>query len=310
MEIFNDLGSLQQNSNCVITIGTFDGVHLGHQSIIRTLKEKAEEYGCCTTIVTFEPHPQFVIQPKRTNGLKLLTLIDEKIAILEKLGIDRLIVIPFTPEFSQLSSLEFIEKILIAKIGFKYIIIGYDHAFGKNRDGNQQVLEQLRHRFNYQISAVLPFRSGDVVISSTQIRKLILNGDIETAAQYMGRNYQISGKVIHGEGRGRTMRVPTANILPWSEEKLIPKSGIYAAWAYLGQRKLRGVLYIGTRPTFSNHQVSIEMYIFDFDEDIYGESITIELKNRIRDDLKFEGAEKLIAQIELDKKQTLELLNN
>jgi len=310
MEIFNDLSSLQQNNNCVVTIGTFDGVHLGHQTIIRTLKEKAEEHECCTTIVTFEPHPQFVIQPKRKNGLKLLTLIDEKIAILEKLGIDRLIVIPFTPEFSQLSSLEFIEKILIAKIGFKYIIIGYDHAFGRNRDGNQSVLEQLSHQFNYQIFTVQPFRYGDVVISSTQIRKLIANGDIEKAAQYMGRSYHITGKVIHGQGRGRTMRAPTANILPKSDEKLIPQNGIYAVWAYLGQRKFRGVLYIGTRPTFAIQSVSIELFIFDFQEDIYGESITVELKHRIRDDQKFDNVENLVAQIENDKKRTLELLNN
>ncbi len=310
MEIFRDLDSLHVNKNCVLTIGTFDGVHLGHQSIIDMLKEKAREKTCCTTIVTFEPHPQFVIQPKKKNGIKLLTLIDEKIEILDKLNIDRLIIIPFTQEFSQLSSQEFIENILLAKIGFKHIIIGYDHAFGKNRDGNQELLKCLSDKYKYEISVVPPFLYENIVISSTKIRKIISNGDVATAAKYMGRNYRIAGKVIHGEGRGKTLKIPTANIQPFSNQKLIPKKGIYAVWAHLGERKLRGVLYIGTKPTFAQKKISIELHIFDFDEDLYDKSIFLELKNRIRDDVKFDRVEKLIQQIEIDKKKTLELLNN
>lgn len=310
MEIFRDLDSLQVNENCILTIGTFDGVHLGHQSIIHTLKQKAQTNNCCTTVVTFEPHPQFVIKPKKKNGIQLLTLIDEKIEFLKKLNVDRLIIIPFTPEFSRLSSRDFIEKILIKRIGFKHIIIGYDHAFGKNRDGNQELLNKLSETYNYDVAIVPPFSFENEIISSTKIRNLLSNGDVETAAKYMGRNYRVTGKVIHGEGRGRTLQIPTANLKPLSDRKLIPQNGIYAVWAHLGEEKLRSVLYIGTKPTFAHKEISIELHIFDFEKDLYDQTISIEFIRRLRDDLKFDRVENLIEQIEIDKKQTLELLNN
>lgn len=310
MEIFKSLDQVQRNDNCVLTIGTFDGVHLGHQAIIDTLHKSIDQQGEYSTIVTFEPHPQFVVSPPKSNELRLLTTIDEKITILQQLKINRLIILPFDRQLSQLSSEAFIEKILIPKIGFKKIVIGYDHAFGKDRQGNYEVLQQQSAKYHYSIITVPPFSVAGVVISSTRIRKLLANGEIELAAKYLGRNYSLIGKVIKGEGRGRTLNIPTANIEPMSREKLIPRDGIYAAWTQLDHQKFKAVLYIGSKPTFSYHTRTIELHIFDLNEDLYGQTLTIEFKARIRDDYYFDQVEKLIDQIEIDKKQTLEILIN
>lgn len=310
MEIFRDLAELQRNNNSVITTGTFDGVHCGHQSIIRKLHEMTRQESGCTTIVTFEPHPQFVVKQHKKTGLKLLTTIDEKIAVFEHLNIDRLIVLTFDSTFARLSSREFIENILVKKIGFKKIIIGYDHAFGRDRQGNQEILEELSQKYHYSIIVVPPFSMDGVVISSTRIRNLLLSGDVELATKFLGRQYRIYGSVIPGEGRGRTLNVPTANIKPSSADKLIPGDGIYAVWAQLSDQKFKGVLYIGSKPTFQYNERSIELHIFDFTGDLYGQSIEIEFVTKIRDDYHFDKVEHLIKQIELDKQKTLEILTN
>jgi len=309
MKIFRSLDDVPRENNCILTTGTYDGVHQGHQSIIETMHKSVSQDNECVTIVTFEPHPQFVIKSPKRNGLKVLTSIDEKIAILRDLKVDRLIVIPFDEEFARMSSKQFIENILVNKIGFKKIIIGYDHAFGKNRQGNYEILEQLSNNYNYSIIVLPAFSLNGVIISSTKIRKLLSIGDVELAAKYLGRNYCLTGTVVKGEGRGRTLNIPTANIKPVSSEKLIPKDGIYAARARWGDQIYNAVLYIGTKPTFCFNNRVIEVHIFDFSGNLYGQDLEIEFRARIRDDCHFEQVEKLIKQIEQDKQKTLEILN-
>ena len=310
MKIFRSLDDIQKNDNCVLTTGTFDGVHLGHQSIIRTLHDSVSDQNECVTIVTFEPHPQFVVKSPQKNNLRLLTTIEEKIEILQNLNVDRIIIVPFDEQFAQLSSHEFIEKILVQRIGFKKIIIGYDHAFGKDRQGNLEILEQLSKKYNYSIVVLPPFAVNGEIISSTKIRNLLSKGDVESAAKYLGRNYRLAGEVITGEGRGRTINIPTANLKPLSRDKLIPKDGIYAVWAELENQKFKAVLYIGVKPTFAYYQQTIELHIFDFSGDLYGEIIEIEFRAKIRDDHHFDRIEKLIEQIEIDKQRTLQILTN
>ena len=310
MKIFKSLDEIKRDDCCILTTGTFDGVHRGHQAIIKNLQYSVSQDNECVTIVTFEPHPQFVIKSPQKNGLKLLTTIEEKILILEDLKIDRLIIVPFTEKFAQLSSQQFIENILVKKIGFKKIVIGYDHAFGKNRQGNYEILEQLRQKYGYSIVVLSAFSLDGVIVSSTKIRKLLLTGKVELASKYLGRNYRLKGKVIRGEGRGRTFNIPTANIEPVSREKLIPKDGIYAAWARLGGQVYKAVLYIGTKPTFAFNRRTIELHIFNFSGNLYGQTLEIEFKTRIRDDFHFEHVEQLIKQVEKDKEKTLEILTN
>ncbi|MBC8184971.1 bifunctional riboflavin kinase/FAD synthetase [candidate division KSB1 bacterium] len=309
MEIISRLQDLKQNKNCVITTGTFDGVHLGHQSIINQLHKTASSINGCATVITFEPHPQFVLKPNRETELKLLTTLEEKISIFDKLQIDRLVVLTFTHELSNLTSQEFVENILIQKIGFKSIIIGYDHAFGKGRSGNIKTLSGLKKKYNYSIVQMTPFAFDDTIISSTKIRQLILSGNVSLAAKYLGREYKLAGKVIKGEGRGKTFSIPTANVFPLSDKKLIPQNGIYAGRVKFKNKKYKAAIYIGKKPTFSNNRLFIEAYFFEFSGNIYNEMIEIEFTERIRDDIKFDNAKKLYTQIEKDKKKTLEILS-
>jgi len=308
MRIFTSLDDVKWDDNSILTTGTYDGVHLGHQSIIKALQNSVSADNECVTIVTFEPHPQFVIKSPKRNGLKVLTTIDEKIAILQNLKVDRLIVIPFDEKFAQLSSQEFIENILVKRIGFKKIIIGYDHAFGKNRQGNFEILDNLGKKYHYSITVLPAFSLDGVIVSSTKIRKLLSIGDVELAAKYLGRNYCLTGRVIKGEGRGRILKIPTANIEPMSSDKLIPRDGIYAALARIADRIYKAVLYIGTKPTFSFNNHVIELHILDFSGNLYGQALEIEFKARIRDDYHFEQVDKLIEQIEQDKSTTREIL--
>ncbi len=310
MRIFRNLDEVKKDDRCILTTGTYDGVHRGHQSIIKTLHDSVSHQKECVTVVTFEPHPQFVVKSPKRNGLKLLTTVDEKISILEDLKIDRLIILPFDENFAQLSSLEFIENILVKRIGFTKIIIGYDHAFGKNRQGNFEILERLSHQYNYSIIVCPAFSLDGVIISSTKIRKLLAIGDVELAAKYLGRNYRVTGKIVRGEGRGRTLNIPTANIAPISKEKLIPGDGIYAVRARWNAQIYKGVLYIGTKPTFDFNQHTIELHIFDFSENLYDQTIEVEFRAKLRDDRHFETAEQLVKQIKLDKKRALEILGN
>lgn len=307
MRVYNDLISIEKNVNTIITIGTFDGVHLGHQEIFNVLINKSKNNGCRSFVITFEPHPRMVIQPN--SDLKLLTTFQEKVEILEKLGIDNLLVVPFTKEFSQLTSEEFFKTYILEGIGVKRMVIGYDHHFGKGRDGDEQKIRELGALNNFEVQKTEAVTINETVVSSSKIRNALSEGEVKTAAQMLGRNYSFAGKVVVGDKRGRELGFPTANIQLENESKLIPKNGVYAVKVFLEERIFNGVMNIGLRPTFKDTKIVLsEVHILNFDEEIYGKHIRVEFIERIRDEKKFDSKEELIKQIEIDKQKTNLLL--
>jgi riboflavin kinase/FMN adenylyltransferase len=269
----------------------------------------AAQKKACATVVTFEPHPQFILNPEREIKLRLLTTQDEKIDIFKKLKIDRLIILPFTRTLAEFSSEEFVEKVLVQKIGFQSIIVGYDHAFGKRRSGNYLVLKDLQEKHNYSILQMNPFSVNGAIVSSTKIRKLIASGEVASAAIFLGRLYRLKGKVIRGEGRGKKFAIPTANLSILSDKKLIPQNGIYAGWTLRGNQRVKSMIYIGYKPTFHYDLLSIEIHLLAFNGNLYDETMEIEFTQKIRDDITFESAESLYHQIEKDKAETLKILS-
>ena len=307
MRVYNDLISIEKNVNTIITIGTFDGVHLGHQEIFNVLINKSKNNGCRSFVITFEPHPRMVIQPN--SDLKLLTTFDEKVEILRKMGIDNLLVISFTKEFSQLTSEDFFRKFILDGIGIKKMVIGYDHHFGKGRDGDEQKIRELGALNNFEVQKTEAVTINEIVVSSSKIRNALSEGEVKTAAQMLGRNYSFSGLVVVGDKRGRELGFPTANIQLENENKLIPKNGVYAVKVFLEERIFNGVMNIGLRPTFKDTKIVLsEVHILNFNEDIYGKRISVEFIERIRDEQKFSSKEELIKQIEIDKQKTNLLL--
>ena len=307
MRVYNDRFLIEKNDDTIITIGTFDGVHLGHQEIFNVLINKSKNNGCRSFVITFEPHPRMVIQPN--SDLKLLTTFEEKVEILEEMGIDNLLVIPFTKEFSQLTSEEFFRKFILDGIGIKKMVIGYDHHFGKGRDGDEQKIRELGALNNFEVQKTEAVTINEIVVSSSKIRNALSEGEVKTAAQMLGRNYSFSGLVVVGDKRGRELGFPTANIQLENESKLIPKNGVYAVKVFLEERIFNGVMNIGLRPTFKDTKIVLsEVHILNFDEEIYGKKIRIEFIERIRDEKKFSSKEELIKQIEIDKQKTNLLL--
>lgn len=299
MKIYNKLSDFKPNGNAIVTTGTFDGVHIGHQLIIKRLIEKAKELGGESVLLTFWPHPRLIISPNE-NNLKLLTTIDEKTEILETLGIDHFVVLPFSREFSELSSEKYISEILLDGLGTKAMVIGYDHRFGKNREGGIDYLKKHAERFKIEIEEISRQEIENITISSTKIRNAILDGNILVANELLGRPYSFSGPVVKGRQLGRTIGFPTANIQIQKKYKLIPKNGVYATHVFLRNKKYSGIMNIGNRPTVEGHGRSQEVHIFDFSDDIYGETVKIEILDFIREEIKFENVEKLVEQIELD----------
>ncbi len=284
-----------------MTLGMFDGVHIGHQAIIQQLNQIAEEIDGESTLLTFEPHPRLILSNGNTD-LQLLTPLDEKIELLGKLGLQNLILHPFTKEFSQLSSQEFVKNLLVDKIEVHTVVIGYDHHFGKNREGNFDHLSQLSIELGFDCVKIEEIKSDDSHISSTQIRNALFDGNIEFANKGLGRNYSLTGKVIHGDKLGRTLGFPTAN-LESPQYKLIPKDGVYIVKVHHKGIFHKGLLSIGTRPTVTNsNEKRAEVFILNFNEEIYGEMLTLELIQFIRDDQKFDSIEELVGQMNLDLK--------
>ncbi|MDP3149001.1 MAG: bifunctional riboflavin kinase/FAD synthetase [Ignavibacteria bacterium] len=307
MRVYNDLFLIEKYDDTIITIGTFDGVHLGHQEIFNVLINRSKNNGCRSFVITFEPHPRMVIQPN--SDLKLLTTFEEKVEILEEMGIDNLLVIPFTKDFSQLTSEEFFRQYILDGIGIKKMVIGYDHHFGKGRDGDEQKIRELGTLNNFEVQKTEAVTINETVVSSSKIRNALSEGEVKTAAQMLGRNYSFSGLVVVGDKRGRELGFPTANIQLENESKLIPKNGVYAVKVFLGERIFNGVMNIGLRPTFKDTKIVLsEVHILNFNEDIYGKQISIEFIERIRDEKKFGSKEELIKQIEIDKQKTNLLL--
>ncbi len=310
MEIYRDIANVKRLENAVLTVGTFDGLHLGHQFIVEKLKNRAEFLNAQTTLVTFNPHPQIVLKSPDKSDLKILTTVDEKIEILRTFDIDRLLVIEFTHEFSKTTPVEFVKKVLYETVGFKEMVTGHDHAFGKDRQGDFETLKKLAQELEFSVTELGPFKIEEDLVSSTKIRTLLLGGDIKSANKLLGRNYFVNGKIVGGEGRGRDLNFPTANIELDSGDKLIPGDGVYAVYAFLGSKKVAGMMNIGVRPTFVSGARVMEVNLFDFHETIYGRKIKIEFVDRIRDEKKFSGPDELVAQLKKDQGKSLNILRN
>jgi len=305
VKVYFGLEEFKNRKNIVATIGTFDGVHIGHKKLLQNLVKHSKKCDGESLLLTFYPHPRMVLFPDN-NDLKLLNSQEEKIELLDKVGIDHLIIHPFTREFSRLTSTEFVRDILVNSIGIQKLVIGYDHHFGRNREGSYHSLSELAELYNFELNEVSAEEIDDINISSTKIRSALQEGNIETANEYLSYNYQISGDIIKGDQLGRTIGFPTANIRVNEHFKLIPKNGVYAVNVQLKQGPLFGMLNIGTRPTVNNsNETTIEVHIFDFEENIYGQHMRIEFVKRIRDEKKFSNKEELAAQLELDKSKCL-----
>lgn len=308
MKIYNKLIDFQAKGNAVVTTGTFDGVHLGHVKIIKRLVEITKKIGGESVLLTFWPHPRVIVSPSN-DDIKLLTTIDEKSEILAKLGIDHLVILPFTREFSELSSEQYIEDILTEGLGTKVLVIGYDHRFGKNREGGIDYLLKNSDRFKIKIEEISRQEIENITISSTKIRNAIINGKVQIANELLGRPYSFSGHVVKGRQLGRTIGFPTANVQVQKNYKLIPKNGVYACKIILRNQEYKGIMNIGNRPTVDGIGRTQEVHIFDFNDDIYGEILKVEIIEFIREEIKFDSIEKLVTQIKLDCEIAKKLLH-
>lgn len=308
MQVHRSIVGLPSFKNAVITIGTFDGVHTGHQKIIVALKQEAEKIDGESVAVTFHPHPRKIVQPDAS--LQLISTLDERIELLEQQGIDHVVVVPFTKEFSELSAQEYIDDFLLKTFQPKAIIIGYDHRFGKDRKGDYQLLEQYAIVKNFLLVEIPRHVLQEIAISSTKIRKALLESDIEAANQLLGYNFFFDGKVVEGDKLGRQLGYPTANLEYTDAEKIHLGHGVYAVEVIVDQTLKKGMLSIGNRPTLERSDEKIEVNIFDFDEQIYGKVIRIIVKQFLRHQEKYDSLEKLEAQLAKDKKAALEVLNS
>jgi len=297
--------------NPVVTIGTFDGVHLGHRKVLERLKEIAAGQNGETVIFTFSPHPRLVVAPDAQN-LRLLTTLDEKYTLLAEAGIAHLVVYPFTREFAELTYYEFVKSILVDKIKTSCLVVGYDHKFGKNREGGYDDLAKCASEYGFKIEKLDPLLIDDVNISSTKIRNALENGNVGEANRYLGYTFTLNGKVVGGEKLGRKIGFPTANIETSDPYKIIPGYGVYAVRAKIAGKIYDGMLNIGTRPTFNNNadHRSIEVNLFGFDRDIYNQEITLKFYNRIREERKFANPGELVEQLKKDHTVALNLLKD
>lgn len=320
MNIYRNIDEVKFDLNTVITVGTFDGVHLGHKQIIETLINISNEKKYRNFIVTLDPHPRIVLQknnPEKSE-IKLLNDLEDRLELFENYGIENVLVINFTEDFAKTSPTQFIEELIYSKIGFKHFLIGYDHSFGKDREGDINLLNSIKDRLNFEVTKVEPYLINEDTISSTKIRKAIAENQIQKANSYLGYNYFIKGIVIEGDKRGRQIGFPTANISVEDNYKLIPPVGVYTVKVEILDEKIDdahkneyfGMANIGYRPTFYDEKkLSIEVNIFDFNSDIYNKEIKVEFLHHLRNEQKFNGIEEIIKQLNLDKQKSIEFLN-
>jgi len=309
MKHYTGIESFPRINYPVVTSGTFDGVHVGHQSIIERLTEAAKRHNGQSVLITFWPHPRLVINPNDTS-LRLLSTIEEKAQLLEKAGLDHLVRIPFTKAFSQLSSTQFIEQVLINGLGTKKLIIGYDHRFGKNREGSFEHLQANAGRYGFEVEEIPRQDIDDVGVSSTKIRKALANGSVHTAMEYLGRPYTLTGTVVHGQHIGAGLGFPTANIEVPQPYKLIPAQGVYAIIAQTPQAQFKGMLNIGTRPTVNGKTQTIEANLFDFQGNLYGQNLTLHFLAQLRQEQRFDNVEALKQQLKVDQQQAKQALQH
>lgn len=307
MKIYENIASFPLVNNPVVTIGTFDGVHIGHKAIFDKMKEEAAKIGGETVVITFYPHPRIVLGLNNSQ-LHFINRQNKKIELLEKAGIDHLIIIKFTREFSLKTSDEFIDGLVIQTIKPAIVVIGYDHHFGKNREGNFELLQKYSNKYGFKLLQVEAQSIDEVTVSSSKIRKLLEAGNVKEANALLGYVYSISGKVVRGKSIGKDIGFPTANIETGDEYKLIAAVGVYACLIEYKGKMYKGMSNIGFRPTIDHGDLTIEVNIFDFDQQIYNEEITIYFVERLRNEKKFESLDALVEQLHKDKKQTLLLL--
>lgn len=307
MKVFSSIPNFPSENKTIITIGTFDGVHLGHKVILARLNEIAKKTKYKSVLLTFSPHPRHVLQ-KDDQEMKLINTLNEKQDLLEKAGLDNLVVHEFTKEFSRIKSINFVRDILVENLNVHTLVIGYDHHFGRNREGSIPELKVLAELYDFSIEMISPQLFQDVTVSSTKIRQLLEKGEIEKANHYLGYDFFINGKVVKGNGIGKTIGFPTANILIKNKWKLLPSDGVYAVKVNINDRCFKGMMNIGQKPTVDGKGKSLEVHIFDFSNDIYGKAIKVKVIKRIRDEKKFKDLQGLKKQLFIDKNRVIQIL--
>ncbi|MDX2188802.1 MAG: bifunctional riboflavin kinase/FAD synthetase [Bacteroidota bacterium] len=307
MQIYHHTPQLTINNPQIATIGMYDGVHLAHKEILSLIAKEAKLKGCESMLITFDPHPRKILN--KNAGFSLLTTLNEKIELVSACGIDNFVIIPFDFHFSEISASDFVDKILNKQLNVKHLIIGYDHHFGKNREGNLTFLMTNQEKFGITVEEIDKQKINERVINSTDIRNALNKGEIEVANQLLGRNYQLVGIVIKGKQLGRTIGFPTANIQLPDNEKLIPQPGVYAVKVKINDSTYKGMMNIGFKPTFGEHVLSIEVHIFDFNSDIYNKDIIIYFVKKLRNEIKFENIGALKDQLAIDKTDAMLVMN-
>jgi len=308
LKIIRSIADFDSSEKTIVTIGTFDGIHIGHKKILKNLITTAREEGKKSVLLTFFPHPRMVLQKDKT--ILLLNTLDEKSMLLEKMGLDFLIIHPFSKEFSRLTALEFVRDILVNKLNTSRLIIGYDHHFGKNREGNIHQLKEYSLLYDFKIEEIPAQDIDDVSVSSTKIRKALKEGNLKTANNYLGYYYMLSGTVVNGKKLGGTIGFPTANIEIKEPYKLIPSTGVYIIRTRINGDLYNGIMNIGFNPTVLGKHQTIEAHLFDFNENIYGEKIKIEFLYFLREEQKFKSVEELVTQLNIDKENAISFLSN
>jgi riboflavin kinase/FMN adenylyltransferase len=302
MQVYRELSQVSFDKSSVVTIGTFDGVHIGHQKIIIHLVEVANQEGLNAVVITFWPHPRQVLRPNDPAN-QLLFSLDEKIEALEALGVHHLVIVPFTQAFAETTASYFVEKILLNKLKCSRLVIGYDHHFGKNREGNIQFLKQMSHDKGFIINEIPPQDIDDIAVSSTKIRTALQLGNIKQANSFIGRPYVLDAEVVSGNQVGRTLEFPTANLKLLEPHKLIPATGVYAVETGTRYGSYFGMMNIGYRPTIGGEELQMEVHLFDFNHDIYGQFVRVFMHERMRDEQKFSGLQELKEQLAIDQKK-------
>ncbi|SNR54209.1 bifunctional riboflavin kinase/FAD synthetase [Lutibacter flavus] len=307
MKIFTNLDNYKSTNKTFVTIGTFDGVHIGHQKVIKKLINSAKKNKKSSVLLTFFPHPRMVLQ--KDLDIKLINTIEERTKLLDKLGLDILVIHPFSKEFAKLSALDFVRNILVNILNISKLVIGYDHHFGKNREGNFEQLQDYGRTYNFKVKKISQQDISNIAVSSTKIRKAVENGEITKANTYLGYNFMLNGKVVKGKNLGEKIGFPTANLFIKETYKLLPKTGAYVVKSIIDNKTVFGMMNIGFRPTVSGKSQTIEIHFFDFDEDLYTKNIQVEVLTFLRDEEKFESISELKNQLGNDKQKSLDFIS-
>jgi riboflavin kinase / FMN adenylyltransferase len=307
LKIINDLSNFKSDKKTFVTIGTFDGVHIGHLKVIKDLVKNALQNNATSILLTFFPHPRMVLN--KTANIKLINTLDERIQLLKKTGLDVLVIHEFTKEFSKQTAFNFVKSVLVDKLNIAELVIGYDHQFGQNREGDFKHLKSYGKLLNFKVKEISKLDVDNFAVSSTLIRKAIKNGKIEKANNYLGYNYMITGKVVKGKNLGQKIGFPTANIQVQEPYKLLPKTGAYVVKSQIENKTIFGMMNIGYRPTVSGEKQTIEIHFFDFNKDLYGIDIQIDVLAYLRDEQKFDSVKLLTNQLQEDKQNSVEIID-